>query len=92
MFIFSIPHNFTSPKGNLSFEYFFAGDGSDLSVKVCREASESAFTIAGTGGAMLDTVVVPYSCASKMDVEVCNARNYFLVFFYIVPSSMLQAC
>eukprot|EP00057_Strongylocentrotus_purpuratus_P019331 XP_011673805.1 PREDICTED: uncharacterized protein LOC105442875 [Strongylocentrotus purpuratus] len=41
-----------------------------MSVKVCREARGAAFTVVGMGRAMLDIEVVPYSCASKMDVEI----------------------
>ena len=66
-----------------------------MSVKVCREASEPAFTVADMGNPFIPTQgteVIPYSCASKMDVEVCNKRNYFLVFFDIVPLSIFQAC
>eukprot|EP00057_Strongylocentrotus_purpuratus_P017379 XP_011671853.1 PREDICTED: uncharacterized protein LOC105441914 [Strongylocentrotus purpuratus] len=70
MFIFSIPHTFTLPRGNVSFVYVFGGSDSSMSVKVCREASEHAFTTDGMGSSTTVTEVVPYSCASKMDVEI----------------------
>eukprot|EP00057_Strongylocentrotus_purpuratus_P029256 XP_011683730.1 PREDICTED: uncharacterized protein LOC105447419 [Strongylocentrotus purpuratus] len=70
MLTFSIPHTFTSPRGNVSFGYLLAGVDSSISVKVCREASEPAFTVVGMGSPMPVTEVVPYSCASTMDVEI----------------------
>ena len=52
MAIFSIPFEFTSSEGNLSFEYLIGNDnGNTLTVTVCQGDVIPAFTLGGSQSA-----------------------------------------
>eukprot|EP00057_Strongylocentrotus_purpuratus_P015997 XP_011670471.1 PREDICTED: uncharacterized protein LOC105441241 [Strongylocentrotus purpuratus] len=71
MFVFSIPYNFTSPHGNVSFDYFIAGVDTVLLVSACRGDREPVEQLLVYQSAPLDaSTLIPYTCANTMDVQI----------------------
>eukprot|EP00057_Strongylocentrotus_purpuratus_P017719 XP_011672193.1 PREDICTED: uncharacterized protein LOC105442083 [Strongylocentrotus purpuratus] len=71
MFVFSIPYNFTSPHGNVSFDYFIAGVDTVLLVSACRGDRDPVEQLLVYQSAPLDaSTLIPYTCANIMDVQI----------------------
>nr|XP_054772228.1 uncharacterized protein LOC129280202 [Lytechinus pictus] len=71
VFAFSIPYNFTSPVGNISFDYLIAGVDTVLLVMACRGRSGAVKEIPVTGSLpLIGSMLIPYSCASVQDVQI----------------------
>ncbi|XP_041484978.1 uncharacterized protein LOC121431461 [Lytechinus variegatus] len=71
VFAFSIPYNFTSQVGNISFDYLIAGVETVFRVMACRGRSEAVREIQITGSEpLMGSMLIPYSCASVQDVQI----------------------
>nr|XP_054772226.1 uncharacterized protein LOC129280201 [Lytechinus pictus] len=71
VFAFSIPYNFTSPVGNISFDYLIAGVDTVLLVMACRGRSGAVKEIPVNGSVpLMGSMLIPYSCASVQDVQI----------------------